>query len=138
MEINNAAHLKMAILELEQKRVLQEKELLLHLHQTYNSLKPVNMLKSAVHGLTSEPNLGNNVINALIGLGTGIISKKLVIGGSHNIFKKLMGVAVEFGVAGLVTKKGEEIKSVIGSTLKKLLAGRKAKPIELFDERTLY
>ena len=138
MEIINAAHLKMAILELEQKKLLQEQELVLQLHSTYNSLKPINLLKSTLRDIGSEPHLGKNVINALIGLGTGIISKKIVIGSSHNIFKKLMGVAVEFGVAGLVTKKGEEIKSVIGSTLKKLLARRKAKPIQLLDERALY
>ncbi len=138
MEIINAAHLKMAILELEQKKLLQEQELVSQLHSTYNSLKPVNLLKSTLRDIGSEPNLGKNIFNALIGLGTGVISKKLVIGGSHNIFKKLMGVAVEFGVAGLVTKKGEVIKSVIASTFKKLLAGRKMKPKQLFDERALY
>ena len=96
------------------------------------------MLKSTLRDITSEPGLGNSIINTLIGLGTGIITKKIVVGTSHNVFKKLMGVAVELGVAGVVLKKGEEIKSVIGSALKKLLAGRKAKPKQLLDGQALY
>ena len=78
------------------------------------------MLKKALHDITSEPGMANSIVNALIGLGSGILSKRLFIGGSHNIFKKLVGVAVEFGVAGMVAKKGEEIKATIGGAVKKL------------------
>lgn len=119
MAITTRAELKLAILQLEAKKIAQKNDLLLQLKQTKESLKPANLIKDAFHEFRSGPGLGSKVLNATIGIGAGLLSKRMMIGTSTNIFKKVIGSALELGVAGVVAKNGQEIKSRIGGLLKR-------------------
>jgi hypothetical protein len=85
---------------LERKKTEQEEVLLNELHTAYESLKPLNILKSA----TSSPVVRNGLLKGAIGLGAGILSKNLVIGGAGGLLKKIVGNILEFGVATLVAR----------------------------------
>ena len=111
MEINNAADLKAAIERLESKNLAQKNIITEQYHNTIESLKPMNILKSSFNKVVRSPGLVENILNATVGLGAGFLSKKMLIGKSTSILKKLLGNAVEFGVAGLVTKNSSSIKS---------------------------
>ncbi len=60
--------------------------------------------------MTSSPDLKNNVINTVIGIGTGNLSKKILIGSSLNPFKRLLGNVVQYAIANVVSKHGDGIK----------------------------
>jgi hypothetical protein len=62
--------------------------------------------------IASSPHLINNVLGATIGLATGYVSKKIVVGASHNLFRKIMGSALQIGVANIVAQHPEAIKSL--------------------------
>ena len=111
MEINNAADLKAAIERLESKNLVQKNIITEQYHSTIESLKPMNLLKSSFSKVVRAPGLVENILNATVGLGAGFLSKKVLIGKSTSILKKLLGNAVEFGVAGLVTKNSSSIKN---------------------------
>ena len=111
MEINNAADLKAAIERLESKNLVQKNIITEQYHSTIESLKPMNLLKSSFSKVVRAPGLVENILNATVGLGAGFLSKKVLIGKSTSILKKLLGNAVEFGVAGLVTKNSGSIKN---------------------------
>lgn len=80
---------------------------------------PSMLIKNSLRGLISTPQGGSyNILNAAIGLTTGFLSKKLLIGGSHNPVKKILGALLQFAVAKVVSKHPDTIKSTGGKLLK--------------------
>jgi hypothetical protein len=68
-----------AIKALEERRKIELSALKDQLHETGQSLKPGNIIKSAVSDLTSNSNLKSYLLKAGVGLAIGLISKKLLI-----------------------------------------------------------
>ena len=76
----------------------------------YESLKPINLIKSTLKEIATSPIIGDNVLGSIMGLATGYLSKKLVVGGSANPFRKLFGSLLQMGVASTVAKHPEIIR----------------------------
>ncbi len=98
-----------AIAELEliaaaQRREIQETFLIVS-----ENLKPSNLVKSGVRSVLSGTH-NDELVNILIGLGTGFIGRKLILGKPHGFVGKTMGKALQWGMAGLVSKNAETIK----------------------------
>jgi hypothetical protein len=117
--ITTHKQLQEAIRQLESKSSLQEEELRERFERVFTSVTPVNILKTAFHHLTSLPELKNSAINTAIGLGTGILTKKLYVGKSVNMFKKMAGTVIEFAVANFVRKKAPAIREKIAELAEK-------------------
>ena len=109
--ITCAAELKLAIIEKQFEQEVQGELLKEEFLNAVDSLKPVNIIKSTLSEITSSPYLIENMLGAAVGLIGGFVSKKIAIGTSHNIFRKLMGVALQFGVTNLVAQHPEAIKN---------------------------
>lgn len=110
--INSIAELKSAIqvLELDQTvkgQLLKEQFLL-----TYESLRPINIIRSALKDLSSSPNLIDNILGTTIGLGTGYLTRKIVVGSSHNIFRSILGSIMQLSITNLVARNPDAIKSI--------------------------
>jgi hypothetical protein len=90
---------------------------------TYDSLRPLNLIKSTFKELTSAPDFKDDLLNSTIGIGAGYLSRKIIVGASHNPIKKLLGTLLQIGITSIVSKNGEGIKSgvinLIGSFLPK-------------------
>ena len=112
MNIEGPVDLKTFIADLEQKKIAQEKMLIDHFNQTFESLKPINMIKNTLHELGGTPDLRSNLLDATLGVGAGLLSKKLMIGSSTSFFRKISATLVEFGIATLVAKNSDKIKTV--------------------------
>ncbi|HVA99597.1 MAG TPA: hypothetical protein VNG53_11940 [Bacteroidia bacterium] len=100
-----------AILLLQKK---QADELLLlkeQFHITYQSLKPLNLIISTFQELTQTPEIKNNILNDLIGLSTGYLTKKILVGTKANSIKNLFGTLLQFAVTNIVSKNSTEIKA---------------------------
>ena len=110
--ITSTAGLKDAIqlLEVEQgiKGQLLKDELLL----AYESLKPVNILRNTLKEISSSPYLIDNISGTAMGLLSGFLSKKIFVGTSGNLIRKLIGSFLQFGVTNVVAQNSEVIKSV--------------------------
>lgn len=109
--INSTAELKYAIELLEVEHVLKGRLLKEQFYLTYESLKPINVLKRTLKELTSSAYLIDNIPGTIMGLASGYLSKKLFTGGSGNIFRKLLGSLLQFGVTNIVAKNSDTIKS---------------------------
>ena len=109
--INSTAELKNAIELLEVEHALKGRLLKEQFYITYESLKPINVLKRTLKELTSSAYLIDNIPGTIMGLASGYLSKKLFTGGSANIFRKLLGSLLQFGVTNVVAKNSESIKS---------------------------
>jgi hypothetical protein len=101
-----------AILLLEAEQVIKGQILKEQFLATYESLKPINLLKSTIKEISASPVIGDNLLGTLMGLTTGYISKKVVVGGSSNVLRKLLGSVLQFGVANAVAKHPEAIRLI--------------------------
>jgi len=80
----------------------------------YESIKPINLIKNLFQEVTASPEIKNNVLSNIIGLGTGFISKKLLLGFTHNPIKRVLGTLLEFAVANVASKHSDGIKAITG------------------------
>ena len=99
------------ILELEKLHARQIVELKDSVAGILDSISPANILKSTLSDVVQSPGLRNTAINAAIGIGAGFLGKKIYVGRSKNIFRKITGTAVHFLLANFVRKKIPEMKN---------------------------
>ena len=112
--------LKEAIVLLENKRALELELLKDQLHVTYESLKPINQIKSMFHSGITSTESGNSVLDTAIGLTTGYLSKKILIGGSINPVTRVLGVLLQTIVANVAAKHSGTIKEAGGALLDRI------------------
>lgn len=110
--ITSAADLKKAIQLLEAEHDLKGQILKERFNSIYESLKPINLLKSTINEISSSPYLINNILGTTVALATGYFSKKAIIGSSGNILKKLFGTILQFGITNLIARNPADIKSL--------------------------
>lgn len=93
MTITNAAELKTAIAQLEQQRIDKEMELLYDLKAYSQEIK-------------------DTLVNITMGVGSGIVAKKLVTGNKSGVIANIAGNLIKGIVATGVTSNAEKIKAV--------------------------
>ena len=111
---------------LEVKRGLQLQVLKEQFNVACESVKPVNLIKNTLHEIAAIPDIKNNIVGSAMGMGIGFISKKLLMGSSRNPIKRVLGALIEFGVANIVAKHSESIKTTGGNLIQRFLKNRKA------------
>lgn len=105
--IHTTSDLKRAIQDLERKQDMEELSLKNQFHETIESFKPSNILKNTVSEVAASPSFKHNLLNVVVGLGAGYLSKKLVVGKEAGLLKKGLGTALQFAVTSLVAKNKE-------------------------------
>ncbi len=103
--------LRNAIGLLEVEQSIKGRQLKDQLYITYESLKPVNLLRSTLKEITSSRYLTDDISSTAMGLVSGFLSKRIFVGTSGNAFRKLVGSILQFGITNLVSRKSEVIKS---------------------------
>jgi hypothetical protein len=124
--ITSSAELNEAIEDLERTASFQKQELKEHFAGTMENLKPINLIK---HGLQSTFSGDNkqDLLKAAIGLGSGILGRKLMMGKSGGgIIRNVIGAALEMGVVGAVVKNAEKLKGKGLELLEKIFHRKKA------------
>ena len=110
--ITSSKALRNAIQLMEEEQAIKGQLLKEQVLTTYESLKPINLIKNTLKDLSSSPYLIENIAGSVVGIATGYVSKKIVIGASANIFRKLFGTILQFGITNLVAQRSDAIKSV--------------------------
>ena len=99
MEINNSIDLENAIALLSLKNKSQNSALKIQFADAVDSLKPARLLKAAVNNLADNPGVAKVAIGTIVAVEAGGLSKKLIVGKSGNIFRRIIGTVVELAVA---------------------------------------
>lgn len=102
--------LETRILELEQVQAEQTTELKKSAVNVVESISPSSLLKNALKDIGSSAGLRSVALDTVIGIGTGFLGRKLFVGTSKNIFRKIAGSAVQFFVTNLVRRKMPDIR----------------------------
>ena len=108
--VSSMKGLESRILELEKKQTLQVIELKKSAVDIVGSLTPANIIKSALKDVAQSPDLRSSVLNTAIGIGAGFLGRKLVVGKSGNIFKRIIGSTLQLGIANFIRKKIPQIQ----------------------------
>ena len=116
-QLNAAEELNEAIRQTEERQKYEFKLLQEQIKSTVESLKPINLIKSSLHDAVSSDGLKNNLLSNAVGLASGFLSKKILIGGSHNPIKRILGTILQFAVANIVAKKADNFIVTKGGTL---------------------
>ncbi len=110
--ITSVAELENQIQLLEMEQEVKGELLKEQFLYTYDSFRLVNILKNSLRQTVASPNIINDIIGMAIGLGTGYLSKKIFIGTSGNVLRKLLGSIIQLGVTSVVSKHPSGIKSL--------------------------
>ena len=131
---NETDELNKSIVLLENK---QKQELIIlkdQFYSVYDSLKPINLIKSTFNEVATLPDIKNNFLNNAIGMTTGYLSKKVMVGSTHNPFKNVFGTLLQFAIGNVVAKHSDKLLAKGGSILLKLLKNRNVSKRELEPE----
>ncbi|TMI62074.1 MAG: hypothetical protein E6H07_17600 [Bacteroidetes bacterium] len=108
--VSSMTSLEKRILELEKLQDQQMAEFKMSAMSMMESFSPSNMIRTALRDVVQSPDIRSAAINTAIGMGAGLLGRKLVVGNSGNMFKKITGTAVQFLVANFVRKKIPEMQ----------------------------
>ena len=104
-KITSTDDLKKEIQELEHIQTSREPALKLQLLETYESIKPINLLKSTIRDAIHSPNLKEDSINAAISFSIRFIASKIFTGKKDNPLTELLTDIVEISVNNVVSQK---------------------------------
>jgi hypothetical protein len=125
--ITSTEKLKEAIQILEEEYYVKEQELRKQLFVTYSSLKPFNILKNTLKEITS-PTLIEEISGSGIGLIGGFLSRKIFVGTSGNVIRKVLGSLLQLGVTAVVSQNSGIIHSAGMSLIQRLIQRHKMTP----------
>src|SRR5674476_134225 len=97
-KITSTAGLKQTIQLLEAENAANRKLLKEQFVNTYESFKPVSLLRSTLHDISSSPNMVENILGTALGLGAGYLSRSILPGVTAMRFGKLLGPVLQLGV----------------------------------------
>jgi hypothetical protein len=121
MAIRNAAELKQSIALLKIEQEERKVAMVNQFRYTYESMKPINLIKKAYHKVAETPDIANKLIGTSLGLGAGMISKRILFGKSPGLIKRLLGMALELTMANKVAKNSDGIRQKGAELIRKFI-----------------
>jgi hypothetical protein len=123
--LTTTTELRNAIQAMEEELRVQKEGLKSQIHETYQSINPLNFIKNTIKDAVTSPNTIENIIVGGLSLAAGVITRKIVVGKSTGFLRKLIGSGVQFGTSTALTQNSELIKSA-GQYLFKLFSSNKS------------
>jgi hypothetical protein len=118
---NPVDSLKESIRLLEIRQVEEGQILKEQFKITYESLKPINLIKNSVKELASSVEIKNSLFETIVSIMTGYLTKKLMISSKSSTLMKLVGVFLQFGVTSLISNNAETIRIFMSDLIDKFL-----------------
>ena len=110
-KISSVAGLKNAIRVLEAEQAVALQSLNEHFFQTIQAMRPANLLIGTLKNMANSPTVFDQILGTAVGLATGYLTKKIFIGTSGNLIRRLTGSILQFGITKVIAKHPEVVKS---------------------------
>ena len=111
-KIKSMSDLEDTIQMLERKRDEEVEMMRDVFYLTYESLKPINIIKNLFKESVTPVTVKDNLVNTSVGLGFGYLSKILFQSVVKLPFKKFLGSALMLSVENLIAKNPEVVGSL--------------------------
>jgi hypothetical protein len=122
--ISSYSGLKSAIQLLEVEQDVKAQLFKDQLRLTFESIKPINLIRKSLQDISSSPDLVDNILGVATGIASGFLTRKIFIGASGNVLRKILGTVLQFGVTNVVAKHPGTVKTV-GQTILNLFHRKK-------------
>ncbi len=118
--------LQEAIRDLESRQLAEKDSMQQHFHDSYENIKPVNIIKNTVDDINHSAEIKNAILKAAIGLAIGYITKKLIDryaggGKTSSSARSRIGTIAQFLMSAWVAKNGTAMKNIIMHFFKQIL-----------------
>lgn len=120
--INSSVQLKEAISELEIRKKEQGRTIKEKFYTIKENLKPSNIIRNTFEEVAISPKLRLNLLGAALGLGAAYFSRKLVVGRSVNVFRKILGSVLQLGISAVVAGKPGLLQNIGQTIIKQVFA----------------
>ena len=97
---------------------------------TYQSLNPINLLKTGLKELGSSDDLKSGLFETLFSVMTGYLTQKMVVRSKGNTFKKIVIAMMQYGVTSFVTKNTENIRNFVMNLIDKYITPEPEEVVE--------
>jgi hypothetical protein len=111
-KVHSAETLRAAIVALENKQREEGQLLKTEFNLAYDSLKPINLIIGLVKEVGESEEIKNSLVNTSVGLGAGLLTRKIFESTSRSPFKRMIGTALQYGVTNTVSHHPEVVKMV--------------------------
>ncbi len=105
--------LRESILLLEIRQAEEGKILKEQLLVTYESLKPVNLFKSAIREISGYSEVKKGFLDTVIPVLFAFLTRKMFVRPRSNLFRRILGTVLQFGVTSFVAKNADSIRDFI-------------------------
>lgn len=120
--------LRESIRQLEIQQTREGEELKAQFKATYESLKLVNLIKSSLKEVTESVEIKNTLFESIISVVSGYVSRKLMVSKNSNLFLKIAGLVMQFGITNLVAKNAEVIREYVTQLIDRFLHPKEEAP----------
>ena len=86
---------------------------------TYESLKPINLVKNSIKDLANSVEIKNSLFETIVSILTGYLSKKLMVSSKSSTFMKLFGTFLQFGITSAIANNAETIRLFLSNLFDK-------------------
>lgn len=124
-KVTSTKELKDAILHLEIEQKEKWVDFKDNLGVAFEALKPINLIKSTYREFLSTPHVAENIVGSTIGLTTGLITKKLIVKKSGNVFRNFAGGLAQMLISNFVTRHSGTIKTIGAGLIHKVFYNKK-------------
>lgn len=111
MDINTRDELEEAIKELKLQKASKKEALTLQLKDTFESLKPANVIKHTISKFVEPGNLRNTALKAVGGIGTALLTKGIIGRRSSSAIGGILGNVLKVGATNAFIKNADKIKA---------------------------
>jgi hypothetical protein len=108
--IINKQNLEKRIIFLKLQQAEQQAALTVAALHFVDSVSPSGLIKSAISDIASSAEWRIKVLDGIISMGTGILGRKLLVGNSKNIFKKIAGSAYQLVITNFMYRRMPGVK----------------------------
>lgn len=124
--IDTTNDLREAIHAMELEQHAKGQQLKEDFHTAYNSINPVKMIKDTIREISAPTGIVDNLIVGAVSLATGFLTKRLVVGTSTNIIRKLIGSVLQVGTTRVVSNSSGPLLAA-GKFVTHLLSSKRKK-----------
>lgn len=133
-KISPADTLKESIRLLEIQQAEEREIVKQQLKITYESLKLSNLIKSSLKELTGSTELKGTLFESVTALLTGFITRKILVNSKSNVFTRMLGLFMQYGVTTLVARNAETIRDFLSGLIDKLIKPTEASQTKVETE----
>jgi hypothetical protein len=110
-KITNLASLINSIELLEEKNRHEEIMLKQNIQYLLYNLQPATIIKNTLQDITSSSEIKSSIVDIVLGITSGALAKKILVGETHNPISSITGTLVEMIVAKNITQNADKIKT---------------------------